>query len=74
MNKMLDKMCNWVDSSNGKKVMAVAVLAGGLHLALTESQPVLNFLDLPSFGWFSAQHILGVVLTVGGLCCLKNCM
>jgi hypothetical protein len=45
-----------------------------LHLALTESQPVLGLLDTPSFGWFSVQHILGSALVVCGGCCVLNCM
>jgi len=71
---MLKKMCDWFESSTGMKVMSVAVLAGGLHLALTESQPVLNFLPLPSYKWFSAQHLLGGFLVVGGICYLKKNM
>ena len=70
---MFDKLCNWCDSSDGKKVISVAVLVGGLHLMLTDSQDVFGMLALPSWGWVSAQHIVGLVLTVGGVCCLKNC-
>ena len=69
-------MCDWFDSPNGATLMSVAVIVGGLHLMLTPSQSVLNFLDLPTFwgGRISAQSVLGGILAIGGICCLKNCM
>ena len=71
---MMNKMCNWMNTEKGKMLCAVVSTVGGLHLMATESQPVLGVLDVPSFGWFSVQHSLGVVLTLCGVCCLKNCM
>ena len=71
---MMDKMCNYVTTGKGKMLCAVFSTVGGLHLMLSESQPVLGRIDIPSIGWFSVQHTLGVALTVCGVCCLKNCM
>ena len=65
---MFNTLCNKIETKNGKLLCAVLTTVGGLHMALTESQPVLGMIDLPSFGWFSAQHILGSALVVcGGL-------
>ena len=69
---MFDKICNTV--ANQKMLCAVLTTVGGLHLAMTESQPVLGKFNLPSFGWFSVQHTLGLALTVCGACCLVDCM
>ncbi len=69
---MFDKICNTV--ANQKMLCAVLTTVGGLHLAMTESQPVLGMFNLPSFGWFSVQHTLGVALTVCGACCIVTCM
>ncbi len=74
MNEMMNKMCNYMATGRGKMICAVASTVGGLHLMLTQTQPVLGMIDVPSIGWFSVQHTLGVALTVCGVCCLKNCM
>ena len=69
---MFDKICKTV--ADKKMLCAVLTTVGGLHLAMTESQPVLGMFNLPSFGWFSVQHTLGLALTVCGACCLVDCM
>ena len=71
---MIDGLCNYLANGNGKMGVAVLTAVGGLHMALSESQPVLGMFDAPSFGWFSVQHSLGLVLAVSGLCCVKVCM
>jgi hypothetical protein len=71
---MFNKLCSAIETKNGKMLCAVLTTVGGLHMALSESQPVLGRIDLPSFGWFSVQHTLGAALVVCGACCLKNCM
>ena len=71
---MMDKMCNYMGTGSGKMICAAVATVGGLHLMLTQTQPVLGMIDVPSIGWFSVQHTLGVALTVCGVCCLKNCM
>ena len=68
---MFDKICNTV--ANQKMLCAVLTTVGGLHLAMTESQPVLGMFNLPSIGWLSVQHGLGVALTVCGVCCIIEC-
>jgi len=65
---MIDKICNTV--ANQTMLCAVLTTVGGLHLAMTDSQPVLGMFNLPSFGWFSVQHTLGLALTVCGGCCI----
>lgn len=69
---MFNQICNTV--ANQKMLCAVLTTVGGLHLAMTESQPVLGFLDLPSVGWFSVQHTLGLALVACGGCCVVACM
>ena len=71
---MMDKMCNYMGTGSGKMICAAVATVGGLHLMLTQTQPVLGMIDVPSIGWFSVQHTLGVALTVCGVCCLRNCM
>jgi len=71
MNQVMG-LCN--DVANRRMLCAILTTAGGLHMAMTESQPVLGMLDLPSVGWFSAQHLLGSALVVCGGCCLISCM
>lgn len=69
---MIKNICNTV--SNQRMLCAVLTTVGGLHLALTESQPVLGMLDIPSVGWFSVQHTLGLALVLCGGCCVVACM
>lgn len=69
---MMKNLCNTV--ADKKMLCAVLTTVGGLHLALTESQPVLGLIDVPSYGWFSVQHILGVALVACGGCCIVACM
>lgn len=57
-----------------KMLCAVLTTVGGLHMALTESQPVLGMIDAPSIGWLSVQHALGLALVVCGGCCVVACM
>ena len=77
---MIDKYCEWTQGKNGKLICATLSTVGGLHLLLTPPQKVLGF--LPAFDFTipfigkeaGAQQIVGLVLTVCGVCCLKNCM
>ena len=77
---MMDKLCNFMNTGNGKMLCAVASTVGGLHLIMTPPQKVLGF--LPAFTFTvpvlgkeaGAQQLVGAVLTVCGVCCLKNCM
>ena len=73
---MMKNLCNTVADKKlfGLNLCAVATVVGGLHLALTESQPVLGMIDVPAFGWFSVQHTLGLVLVGCGACCIVSCM
>ena len=77
---MMNKMCNWMNTEKGKMLCAVASTVGGLHLLLTPAQKVLGFLPsfeitLPVIGkQAGAQQLVGAILTVCGVCCLKNCM
>ena len=76
---MMNKMCNWMTTEKGKMLCAVASTVGGLHLLLTPAQKVLGFLPafeitIPVIGkQAGAQQLVGAVLTVCGVCCLKNC-
>ena len=36
---MLNKLCNGIETKNGKLLCAVLTTVGGLHMALTESEP-----------------------------------
>jgi len=69
---MMKNICNTV--ANQRMLCAVLTTVGGLHLAMTESQPVLGMIDVPSIGWFSVQHTLGLALAVCGGCCVVSCM
>jgi hypothetical protein len=69
---MFNRICNTV--ANQKMLCAVLTTVGGLHLAMTESQPVLGLIDVPSIGWFSVQHTLGLALVACGGCCVVACM
>jgi hypothetical protein len=69
---MIKNICNTV--ADKRMLCAVLTTVGGLHMALTESQPVLGMLDLPSVVCFSVQHTLGLALVVCGGCCVVACM
>lgn len=73
---MMKNLCNTVADKKlfGLNICAALTVVGGLHLALTESQPVLGMFDVPSIGWFSVQHTLGLVLVGCGACCIVSCM
>ena len=72
MMNQVKGLCNTV--ANQKMLCAVLTTAGGLHMAMTDSQDVFGMIELPSFGWFSAQHLLGSALVVCGGCCIISCM
>lgn len=69
-------ICNTV--ANKKKTCAVLSLVGGLHMALSENQPVLGMIDLPTVTLMGktvgVQTVLGLGLAVCGGCCLVACM
>ena len=69
-------ICNTV--ANKKKTCAVLSLVGGLHMALSENQPVLGKIDLPTITLMGktvgVQTVLGLGLAVCGTCCLVACM
>ena len=77
---MMDKLCNYMNTGKGKMLCAVVSTVGGLHLIMTPPQKVLGY--LPAFDFTipfigkeaGAQQVVGVVLTLCGVCCLKNCM
>lgn len=75
---MFNKMCNYMNTGQGKMVCAVAMTVGGLHLLLTAPQPVLGL--LPAFDFslmgrtIGAQQVVGAVVLTCGVCCLRNCM
>jgi hypothetical protein len=69
---MINGICKTV--ADKKMLCAILTTVGGLHMALTDTQPVLGMLDIPSIGWFSVQHTLGLALVACGGCCLVACM
>ena len=54
------------------------MVVGGLHMTLSENQPVLGRIDLPTFTLMGkdvgVQTVLGLGLAVCGTCCLVACM
>ena len=64
-------------TGNGKMLCAWVATLGGAHLLVTSPQPVLNF--LPSFSFsimgreVGAQQLVGLGLTLCGVCCLVAC-
>ena len=69
---MINGICKTV--ADKQMLCAILTTVGGLHMALTDTQPVLGMLDIPSIGWFSVQHTLGLALVACGGCCLVACM
>lgn len=70
-------ICNTV--ANKKKTCAFLMVVGGLHMTLSENQPVLGMIDLPTFFTVrgkdvGVQTVLGLGLAVCGTCCLVACM
>ena len=70
-------ICNTV--ANYKKTCAVLALVGGLHMTLSENQPVLGMINAPTFFTVmgkdvGVQTVLGLGLAVCGGCCLVACM
>jgi hypothetical protein len=69
--------CNWTQSGKGSMLCAGIATIGGLHLLLTPSQPLLNF--LPTFDFtimgksIGAQQVVGLALTACGVCALGAC-
>ncbi len=74
---MLNKLCNGIETKNGKMLCAVLTTVGGLHLLMTAPQPVLGFLRSFSFNVMGrevgAQQLVGLGLTLCGVCCLVAC-
>lgn len=70
---MLNKLCIWTNSRDGQLVLGIATLVGGLHLIMTEPQPLLSFIPwnptITVMGKeLGAQTLVGMVLTVAGGC------
>jgi len=69
-------ICNTVATK--KKTCAFLMAVGGLHMTLSENQPVLGRIDLPTFTLMGkdvgVQTVLGLGLAVCGTCCLVACM
>jgi hypothetical protein len=74
---MYDRMCYWFSGRTGQCVVGLLGVVGGLHLVLTEAQPVLGF--LPAFSMsiggmtVGAQQLVGLSLLVSGACVLGSC-
>ncbi len=69
---MMTGLCNWMNGREGQIIMGVATLVGGLHMVLSESQPVLGMLNIGGLTVMGksigVQQVIGAVLTVGGAC------
>lgn len=69
-------ICNTV--ANKKKTCAFLMVVGGLHMTLSENQPVLGMIDLPTKSLMGkavgVQTVLGLGLALCGTCCLVSCM
>jgi hypothetical protein len=74
---MYDRMCYWFSGKTGQCVVGALGVVGGLHLILTQAQPVLGF--LPAFSMtlgsmtVGAQQLVGLGLLVSGVCVLGSC-
>lgn len=74
----MDRMCYYFSGKQGQCVAGALGVVGGLHLILTQAQPVLGF--LPAFSMtigsmtVGAQQLVGVGLLISGACVLRNCM
>ena len=75
---MMDRMCNWFETNAGGCFVGALATIGGLHLIMTPPQKVLGF--LPEFKTtvmgreVGAQQLVGLGLTLSGVCVLRNCM
>ena len=75
---MFDRMCYYFSGKQGQCVVGLLGAVGGLHLILTQAQPVLGF--LPAFSitlgnkTVGAQQLVGLGLLISGGCVLRNCM
>jgi hypothetical protein len=76
MIDMLNKICNWTQSGSGSMICGGLFLVGGLHMILSEQQPVLGMIDLPSFTIMGkkvgVQTILGLAIAVCAGGCLMS--
>ena len=73
MNDMINGICNWMNGHT--TLVGVATLVGGLHMVMTQNQPVLGMLDIPAIKGGMLLNsttiggslvIVGVVTAVGG--------
>ena len=74
---MMNKICDWTKTDTGSMICSITATIGGLHLLLTPSQSLLNFLPNLSFSVMGrqvgVQQVLGAVLTICGVCALGVC-
>ena len=66
---MINGICNWMNGHT--TLVGVATLVGGLHMVMTQNQPVLGMLDIPAIKGVGIQTILGGFLTLAGACVLR---
>ena len=74
---MMQRLCGWTEGSKGSLICSLVATVGGLHLLLTPPQKVLGI--LPAFSMtlmgrtIGAQQLVGLPLTVCGLCAFGAC-
>jgi hypothetical protein len=74
---MMQRLCGWTEGSKGSLICSLVATVGGLHLLLTPPQKVLGI--LPAFSTtimgrtIGAQQLVGLTLTVCGLCAFGAC-
>jgi hypothetical protein len=76
MIDMMNKICDWTQSGSGSMICGGLFLVGGLHMILSEQQPVLGMLKLPSITIMGkevgVQTLLGVAIVVCAGGCLMS--
>jgi len=74
---MLQRLCGWTEGPKGSLICSLVATVGGLHLLLKPTQKVLGI--LPAFSTtimgrtIGAQQLVGLTLTVCGLCAFGAC-
>lgn len=71
---MMQGLCDWTQSKNGSMICGGLFLVGGLHMILSDQQPVLGMFDLGSFTIMGKDVGVQTVLGVAMVACAAGCL
>ena len=67
-------LCDWTQSKEGNTVCGILMLVGGLHMMLSDAQPVLGMMDFGSITIMGREIGVQTVLGLALVICAGGCL